>query len=367
MKGICIGYKGTEEVMQKEVEEIIGRKSNVEDSAVVFETDNEKDFAKLIYLGQSFLSVMQFLYSGSVTEFDDVAKIKFDYSLLKGRKFKVLCTRHGDHNFSSVDAAEKLGETIFEATNSKADMKNPEVLVHIFIIKEKCYVGIDYAGIELDTRDYKVYQQPDSMKGPLAYFMVRYSGYTPDKFLVDTFCGCGAIPIEAGFFASKFPINKFRKNKLMFVKMGIMDEKELEKLDNKKDIKGKILGMDKEIRFIENAKRNAKIGGVEKDIEFSRNDIEWLEIKFEDESVDFIVTDAPRQNRRMDENRVKKIYAHFFHQAKFILKKEGRICVINNSLLEEFAGKEGFAVDKKVLIEKNSQLIEVAMYKKAKV
>jgi 23S rRNA G2445 N2-methylase RlmL len=148
------------------------------------------------------------------------------------------------------------------------------------------------------------------------------------------------------------------------VKSGLVNEKELEKFDKKKEFKGRIIGMDREVRHVENSKKNAKIAGIEKDVEFSRSDIEWFETKFEDDSVDFIVTDAPKESRRMAEDKVRKIYYWFFHQAKFILKKSGRICVVNNSIMEEEANKEGFVVEKKVNVEKNSQAVEVAAYKK---
>ena len=65
MKGLLIGQKGLESVMQTEVKELIGKESNVEDSVCIFEFDDYSELCKLTYFGQSFTKSMLLLVSFS--------------------------------------------------------------------------------------------------------------------------------------------------------------------------------------------------------------------------------------------------------------------------------------------------------------
>ncbi|MBW3011666.1 methyltransferase, partial [Candidatus Woesearchaeota archaeon] len=353
MKGICIGYKGTENIMQLELNEIIGKQSLIEDSVCIFETDNEKDFAKLCYIGQSFCHVLQLIESFELNSLDDV-NANADYSFLKGKKIKVSCERTGEHDFKSVDASEKLADSIFEKVKCSADFRGPDIIIMLYIYKNKAYVGIDYAGFDLSKRDYKVFLSSESLKGPIAYFMIRYSGYVPGNVMLDPFCGSGTIPIEAAIFASGFPLNKFRKDKFIFIKMAVMSEKELEELDEKKKSIGNIHGADREFRHVEKSKKNAKIAGINKEIEFTRNNIEQIDIKFKDDELDFVITNPPEKSKRVDERKIAKLYSIFFENIRYIIKKNGIVCCVSNELLEKAAIEHKFEKVKEAVIEKNS-------------
>jgi 23S rRNA G2445 N2-methylase RlmL len=364
MIGICIGYKGTEEVMQSEVEELIDAKARIEDSVVIFEIRDEKELCKLVYLGQSFCRVMLFLHSFVIKNVADVKK--GDFSFLKGKKIRVDCERIGTHDFKSVDISRELGEYIYENAKCEVDFRNPEYIVYAYILNDKCYVGIDYTGFDLSKRDYKVYLHPKAVKGTIAYFMLRVAGYDKSMILLDPFCGSGTIPIEAAFFSSGFSVNSFRKEKFQFVKMRVADEKFLEKLDKKKEFKGKIYGFDKELRHINAAKQNAKIGGVEKFINFSRVDIDWLDTKFNEKEIDLIVTDAPNVTK-WNEKKIAKVYEEFFHQAYFVLKEDGKIALIGSDKIKEVAEKKGFKLESELKVEKKNQIMAVDVFKKAKI
>jgi 23S rRNA G2445 N2-methylase RlmL len=87
----------------------------------------------------------------------------------------------------------------------------------------------------------------------------------------------------------------------------------------------KIYCFDKEFRYLNSAKKNAKIAGVDKDINFSRSDVEWMDTKLDKESVDKIITQPPQPTKNLDIKKLTKIYDEFFYQAEFVLKKKGRI------------------------------------------
>jgi putative N6-adenine-specific DNA methylase len=363
MKGICVGYRGAEPIMQKEVFELINAKAKAEDSVVVFDAE-DKDLCKLCYLGQSFTRVLQLLDCFKIKKLSDV-KRKIDFSFLKEKKFRIVCERIGEHDFNSTDISRELGEHVFESVKCKVDYKNPEIILYVYIINENCHIGIDYAGFDLSKREYKVYLHPAALRGTIGYIMLRTADYEPNYILLDPFCGSGVIPIEAAYFSSKFPINFFRKDKFQFMKMEIVDPKFFEKLDEKHKIKGKILAFDKELRHINSAKQNAKIGGVEKFINFSRVDVEWLDTKFEKGEVDVIVTDLPFPTK-WNLKKIIKIYDEFFYQCEFVLKDKGQIVATVNPELIAAAQKKGFKLANEITIQKKSSHTKIGVFKKEK-
>ena len=61
-------------------------------------------------------------------------------------------------------------------------------------------------------------------------------------------------------------------------------------------------------KYVDFLKKNAKIAGVDKHINFSRVELEWLDIKFKKESIDRIITNPPiSKNANLD-----KVYNEFF-------------------------------------------------------
>ncbi len=365
MKAICIGYKGAESVMQKEIKEKLKTDSKVEPSVALFESD-EKSICKLAYLGQSFANILFFMGSFKLKNLSDVKSAeKFDYSLLKNKTFKVKSTRIGKHEFGSQDIAVELGKVIEAKSKSAAEMKKPDVIVFAYVFNDKCYVGIDIAGIELDKRDYNVYPHRSATKAPLAFALLMLAGYDKNKILLDPFCLSGTVAIEAAYYKSGFPINYYRKKKLKFLEMGIADEKFLEKIDKqvKNQKKKTIFAFDADLRSIKSSQQNAKIGGVDKYIEFARIDPEWIDVKFDEGSVDLIVSSPPHISKWIVKN-AKKAYREMFHHAEYALKKDGKIVVISNKLLEEAASESNFVKEKSYSIQKKKAVVEISIFKK---
>lgn len=376
MKLLTIGYEGIEEVMKGEVEELLNAKvkSKTESSVLIFDVHNKdvdlKTYTKLAYLGQSFSYIMEFLGSFEIKEFEDIEKAKdFDYSKLKDKKFRVTCLRVGHQSFSSKDIEPRLGELILEKAkdekiSASVDLEQPEIEVFVYIYKNNCYVGLNYTILDLGKRDYKVYQHPKSLKGNLAYSLVKLSGYESNKVLLDPFSHSGEIAIEAAFLKSKVPINLHRKEKFG----PLIDKKFLEEIDaemekgRKKTTVGdrSIFAFDSDLRNIKATKQNAIIGGVKDQLEISKTDAEWIDVKMDKHSVDLIVTNPDLPGRANKD--IKKKYEEFFYNSEYILKKGGKIYAISNEVLRETAEKKDFNLEKTILIKKGEREIEVDVY-----
>ncbi|MBT4824085.1 hypothetical protein HN695_03090 [Candidatus Woesearchaeota archaeon] len=332
MKGLAICNKGIEDVAAKEVEEITDEVAFVEDSAVVFDTNAEK-LAKLTYLGKSIKRTMVLLGRAKINnKFDDVLPLIVQLveelkteEWLEKKSFKVVCERIGDHDFASQQIAETVGELLFKKHKTKVVMNNPERIIYVFVNENSLYIGVDFAGMNLSKREYKIFSIGSSLNGALGYALLRIAKVKKKDIILDPFCNSGIIPIEAASYMKNMSPNFYRKDKLLFTRFLKIDPK---KFDDFKEVKGKIIAYDKLMNFMQATKKNAQIAGVNKNIIISKVDIEWLDTKLDQNQIDKIVTRLPELSKTTNEGDIEKLYKEFFYQLDYILDEAGLMVAI---------------------------------------
>tara|TARA_Y100000310_G_C20679693_1_gene815168 strand:- start:1168 stop:2304 length:1137 start_codon:yes stop_codon:yes gene_type:complete len=369
MKGFLTTHTGTEEIAALEVKELIGKKAKVTESAVVFDIKEYSDLFKLCYHSQSSIGVYfllsEFSYTNLFTDFKkNIEKIKFKEWLSNKTTFRVKCSKNYENNMKTPELEKEFGALIIDNIQKKhnykqeVNLKNPNVIIFIYLTKNKCYLGIDFAGFDLSKRDYNIFMHPSAVKGTIAYSLIRLSGYDKKEILLDCFSTSGNIPIEAALFSSGLPVNFYNKEKFLFLKFETFQDFNFkiffEKID-KKIAKKKlnIYNIDSSMKHLNYAKKNSKIAGVDKKINFSRVNTEWLDTKFDKGKIDKIVTKMPSLHTK----DINKIYNEFFYQAEFILNKKGNITLIGNKdFISEFAQKHKFKIiDEKTIFSGKEQ------------
>jgi 23S rRNA G2445 N2-methylase RlmL len=359
MKAVCIGYEGAEAVLKREVKERLGISAKTEPSIALLDAD-EKQLQKLAYSGQSFIHVIILLGSGNLKSFDDLEKIKLDKNLLekyvKNKSFRTDCLRLGGHDFNSQDVEAKIGEIILDNVKCKVDLHKPDVKVFCYIFNDRCYLGIDIAGFELDKRYYKVYTGAKSINSVFGFNLLMLGSYKKGQILLDPFCDCGTIPIEAAYYSSDAPVHEQQKEKFKFK----INQKETK--TNKKQTK-QIFAFDPQVRNVTACRHNCKIGKVDSYIDMSKVTTDWLDTKFDKEHVDLVATIAP-QPTKLTLKKIKKVYPILFDRLEIILKKKGTFITIGNKLLEEFGKKSKLKLEKKIKIRKGNQIFELFVYRK---
>src|SRR3989344_4886195 len=330
MKGFAIAEKGFEDVSVLEVKELIGAKGKAQQTIVAF-TAQEKDLCLLCYKSQSLRRVGKLLALFTFENLSDIEKeaqkIGFDMT----KTFAVECERNGEHAF-----------------------KNPDWFVYVQIEQNTCMIGIDFCGFDLSQRDYKIFAHPASLKGTIAYGILRFVGYTPDKFLLNTWSKSGVIEIEAAFFASGKAVNYYRKDSLAFWKMPKYSDTDKSTFfdDVLKEKKLKIHGMHTDLRHVTAGKKNAKIDGVEKMIKFSRIANDWLDVKFREGEVDILVGYAVGSETEQ--------FKEFFHQAEYMAKEA--VVITLNRTVEDEAKQKGLVLKEKRVIERGQSKLVVQVY-----
>lgn len=349
MKGLAITEKGIGDITSLEIKELINTKTEVKESYVIFNIKSLKDLCLLCYKCQSVSRILFLLDDFKIinnllnTAKGKIEKIDFSDWLSKDINFVVRCIKTGYDDLSTAEIEEKIGEFIIDNIKKnknykqKVNLEEPDIIFLVYINDNHCYVGIDFSGFDLSKRTYRIFTHPASLKGTIAYALVRIADFSKKNNLIDPFTGSGTIPIEAALFASNFPVNFYNKEKFSFLKLKPFHNLDFDKFfknADKKINKEKlnITGYDNSMKFVNYAKKNAKIAGIDKQINFSRVDVEWLDIKFKKNSVDKIVTDVPILSKYSDKNAVEKVYKELFYQSDYVLKKEGVVIVIVRDL-----------------------------------
>lgn len=320
MKALVITNKGIEKISKLEIRELIKKDGKTGETVVSFEGNND-ELCRLCYNGKSFIKVLELLKDFSFKNKEEILRnsaVKID-----AKTFVVRCLRDGKHDFTSQEIAEEVGGIILKNNKTKVDLENPEKIIFVYIYNNKCHIGIDYGG-DLSKREYKIFSHPAAIKGNIAYALLRIAGYDRKKVILDTNCKSGEICIEAALFATNLSQNFYGKNKFPFLKFVEFDFEKEDK-NVKFEENTEILCFDSRQPNLKAAEKNAKIAGVNKKIKFRRIETEWLDVKLKEDSVDCIVTSLPEFK---DEKQAEKDYKELFHQAKYVLKKNGVMVVL---------------------------------------
>jgi len=383
MNAIAITHKGTEDIAALEVKEIIKVSSEIKETVVLFKLKKMIDLCKLAYKSQSLIKVLSLFDNFKIKKDEksildkikkSVEKIDFSEWLDKERTFRVSCKHIGNENISSQEIEKETGAIITEHIQKKnkyeqkVGLDNPDVIFYVYIYDNECYLGIDFCGFDLSKRDYKVFSSASDIKGTIAYSLIRIAGYKKEKKLIDPFCSSGVIPIEAALY-NKCSVNYYRKDDFAFLKLKPFEKQDFEqfftKLTKKEDKnKSLIFASDQQLCHIRSAKKNAKIAAVNKNIEFSKVDTEWLDTRFDKNQIDLIV--AKPMFSKYDLKKTKKIYNEFFYAAKYILSEKGKIVLISmtTELLKGIAGKHDFKISDERLVWQGQQKLEIIVFNK---
>ena len=190
--------------------------------------------------------------------------------------------------------------------------------------------------------------------------MLKLADFKEGETLLDPFCLSGEIGIEAALMLSGKSINAFIPEKFAFNKFMKFEFK-----DTKKEFDADIIVSSQQIKDIKAAQKNAKLAGIEKTIEFTRQDIEWLDMKFDDDSLDKLVTIIPCPSKLVSEKALKKLYTDLSDQIRRLIRKHGKVVILGRALKYFKSMVKDVKVIREVPFMNGQEYMEILVLEKA--
>ena len=381
MINLIICDEGFEEIVSnsliKQFENI--KIEKIETTKVYFKSGNElEDYEKLAEISYTFQSAIKVI--SNIETFiveEDLEKTKENLILaskqfetnikenkvIKFKTVKIDSIRKGNHEFKSTFLTENISKNTFK--EFQRDYKKGDLNIFSYVKNQEGIIGIDISGRSLNKRDYKIFLSSNSLRATIAYNLIEFANIKKSDTILDPFMGAGTIVIEAGLYLSKKSPFFFSKEKFKFTQMIDNDwDSWFKKIDDRfENNKKEIYGFDSLLKFLKFAQKNAKIADINKTINLSKVDVDWIDTKFEEESIDKIITHPPALTEHGSKTKIIRIFKDFLKRSNEILKPKGIIVIINTEKsideIEKIAKIEQYKILEKKDVYEGKQKLKI--------
>lgn len=186
----------------------------------------------------------------------------------------VRATARGSRIYHTGAVVERVRNAIGAALG--APVRDPaagdEVVarVHVRVAGDVCTISLDATTTPLHRRGYRLETAKAPLREDLAHALLLASGWTPDRALLDPFCGSGTIAIEAAGLAEGQPPGRLRPPPLHHLALFDHDAwQTIASAPRARTGAGRIAASDRDAGAITAARRNAERAGVDARIEFA--------------------------------------------------------------------------------------------------
>jgi len=180
----------------------------------------------------------------------------------------------------------------------------------VFLNKDRVTIGLDTTGESLHKRGYRKMVSKAPVAENLAAAMIKLTPWHADRILVDPFCGCGTIPIEAALMAAKIAPGMNRSFTAEDWSHLIARKFWYRAIDEANDmidmsVKPDIQGYDIDGEIIKAAKENAELAGVADMIHFQKRPVSELS---HPKKYGFLITNPPYGERIGEGDELVELY-----------------------------------------------------------
>lgn len=305
---------GLEAVLKRELMDLGYEIIQVEDGKITFRGEIETICRANIFLRTTervLLKVAKFKAETFDELFEKTKAIPWEQWLPEDGKFWVTkATSVKSKLFSPSDIQSIMKKAIVERMKSHYKVNwfeenGAKYPLRVSILKDEVTIGLDTTGESLHKRGYRKLTSKAPITETLAAALILLTPWKKDRILVDPFCGCGTIPIEAAMIGANIAPGMNRSfisedwTNLISKKAwyGAIEEAESGILH---DVEMNIQGYDIDGSIIKAARENAKLAGVDQYIHFQERAMEDLR---NPKKYGFIITNPP-YGERLEEKAV---------------------------------------------------------------
>ena len=290
-------FKGLEEVLAQELIELGANDVQLERRAVSFRGDKALLYRAnlclrtasriLVPIVEATLTPKKKNIAPEDLLYEAVKRVEWSRYMSVENTFAIDATVYSDTFRNSRFVTYRVKDAIADYWMEHADkrpsvaVEAPDILINVHIAKEHLTLSLDSSGESLHKRGYRVANTEAPINEALAAGMLLMAGWKGQSDFYDPMCGSGTLLIEAALIARNIAPGVFRQA-FAFEKWSDFDAELWSDIYNddsqEHEFTHKIYGSDASFYAIQQAAKNIKSAGVQKDVELKQIRMEEIKI-----------------------------------------------------------------------------------------
>lgn len=290
-------FKGLEEVLAQELIELGANDVQLERRAVSFRGDKALLYRAnlclrtasriLVPIVEATLTPKKKNIAPEDLLYEAVKRVEWSRYMSVENTFAIDATVYSDtfrnSRFVTYRVKDAIADYWMEHANKRPSVavEAPDMLINVHIAKEHLTLSLDSSGESLHKRGYRVANTEAPINEALAAGMLLMAGWKGQSDFYDPMCGSGTLLIEAALIARNIAPGVFRQA-FAFEKWPDFDAELWSDIYNddsqEHEFTHKIYGSDASFYAIQQAAKNIKSAGVQKDVELKQIRMEEIKI-----------------------------------------------------------------------------------------
>ena len=281
-------FKGLEEVLAQELIELGANDVLIERRAVSFMGDKALLYRANLCLRTAIrilVPIASFKAKDTDALYKQLKALDWSKYMTVNNTFAIDATVYSESFRNSRFVTYRVKDAIVdywsESVNQRPNVsvQNPDLTINIHIANEQVTLSLDSSGESLHKRGYRVATTEAPINEVLAAGMLLMAGWHGQSDFYDPMCGSGTLLIEAALIARNIAPGVFRQS-YAFEKWPDFDADLWNEIYNddshEREFTHHIYGSDASFYAIQQATKNIKSAGVQKDIELKQIRIEEI-------------------------------------------------------------------------------------------
>lgn len=289
-------FKGLEEVLAQELIELGANDVHIERRAVSFAGDKAllyranlclRTASRVLVIIKNEKLKIKPAHKPDDLLYECVKSIEWSRYMHVDTTFAIDATVYSEtfrnSRFVTYRTKDAIADYWQERAGKRPNVKvtDPDLYVNIHVADETVTVSLDSSGESLHKRGYRVASTEAPINEALAAGMLLMAGWKGQSDFYDPMCGSGTLPIEAALIARNIAPGVFRQS-FAFEKWQDFDADLWSDIYNddsqEREFHHTIYGSDASFYAIQQATKNVKSAGVQKDVELRQIRMEELKI-----------------------------------------------------------------------------------------
>jgi putative N6-adenine-specific DNA methylase len=283
-------FKGLEEVLAQELIELGANDVQLERRAVSFRGDKALLYRANFGLRTAIrilVPIASFKAKDTDALYKQLKALDWSRYMTVNNTFAIDATLYSESFRNSRFVTYRVKDAIVDYWSEKVNQRpnvsvqNPDMTINIHIANEQVTLSLDSSGDSLHKRGYRVATTEAPINEVLAAGMLLMAGWRGQSDFYDPMCGSGTLLIEAALIARNIAPGVFRQS-YAFEKWPDFDADLWNEIYNddshERDFAHHIYGSDASFYAIQQAAKNVKSAGVQKDVELKQIRIEEIKI-----------------------------------------------------------------------------------------